>query len=105
MPLAGGYDIVTAHPAARCAAVANIGVLFHKRYAFSRFPTRRIKPKPDGIFRGGNGFYPFYRLVYILYDLIHAHYHNDLTWSVNDAGNSVGITVHIVKLSVLRHGV
>ena len=63
--------------------------------------TRRIFMQPDCIARRRLLLNTVYSACKIRHDLVFTCHHDNLFWSVNNAGNAVGIAVHIIKFAVL----
>ena len=61
--------------------------------------------EPLGVAGSGNAFYPLYRLVKGIYDLVAPHDHNHLARTKHNAGHPVGVAVHIIKHPVGGNGV
>ena len=89
MALLCGNDIITANPVIAAAAVAKVRIFLRKRDTFACFITRGFDVKALSVHRSANGFNPINRLVNILNNFIYADNHNNLTWTVNNAGNTV----------------
>ena len=86
-----------------CGSLTAVGhtAVSLERNAMTKLCARRIAGKADSVSGSGNRLDTEYRFVKIFNELVHARYDDHILCAPKKCRYTVGITVHVIKLTVL----